>query len=163
MASFESNYKLINEYKLDQLNWFDFYLSRRYNNGPIRIRGAKSIDSDELVFFDVDIESTLQGKVAGVVTSSPANMELSEVVVVEDAIVESDISKEILNKKSVKPRTNFAETAFFYPQLKTDAQGNVQFSFTAPESLTRWNVKLLAHTQDLYFGVSIPQLLLRRI
>jgi hypothetical protein len=152
LASFESNYKLINEYKLDQLNWFDFYLSRRYNNGPIRIRGAKSIDSDELVFFDVDVESTLQGKVAGVVTSSPANMELSEVVVVEDAIVESDISKEILNKKSVKPRTNFAETAFFYPQLKTDAQGNVQFSFTAPESLTRWNVKLLAHTQDLYFG-----------
>lgn len=152
VADYESIYKSIPEYELDRLNWFDFYLSRRYNNGPIRIRGAKSIDSDELVFFDVDVESTLQGKVAGVVTSAPANMELSEVVVVEDAIVESDISKEILNKKSVKPRTNFAETAFFYPQLKTDAQGNVQFSFTAPESLTRWNVKLLAHTQDLYFG-----------
>ena len=25
-------------------------------------------------------------------------------------------------------------------------------AFTAPESLTRWNVKMLAHTQDLYFG-----------
>lgn len=49
-------------------------------------------------------------------------------------------------------RTNFNETSFFYPQLRTDEKGNVKVAFTAPESLTRWNVKMLAHTQDLYFG-----------
>lgn len=55
-------------------------------------------------------------------------------------------------KPQTQIRTNFNETAFFYPQLRTDAQGNVKVTFTAPESLTRWNVKMLAHTQDLYFG-----------
>ena len=52
----------------------------------------------------------------------------------------------------VSIRENFTETAFFYPQLRTDEQGNVRFSFTAPESLTRWNVKMLAHSKDLYYG-----------
>lgn len=149
VADFESIYKSISEYELDRLNWFDFYLLRPYNNGPIRIRGVKSIDNEEFMSLGVVAADALQGKVAGIL---PADMKLSEVVVVQDGIAESDISTEILNKKSVKPRTNFSETAFFYPQLKTDVQGNVQFSFTAPESLTRWNVKLLAHTQDLYFG-----------
>lgn len=49
-------------------------------------------------------------------------------------------------------RKNFSETAFFYPQLRTDKEGNVQFSFEMPESLTRWNFKALAHTKDLFFG-----------
>ena len=34
-------------------------------------------------------------------------------------------------------RTNFAETAFFYPQLRTNEQGEISFSFTMPQSLTR--------------------------
>ena len=49
-------------------------------------------------------------------------------------------------------RKNFSETAFFYPQLRTDKEGNVRFSFEMPESLTRWNFKALAHTKDLFFG-----------
>ena len=38
-------------------------------------------------------------------------------------------------------RTNLAETAFFYPQLRTNEQGEISFSFTMPESLTRWNFR----------------------
>lgn len=49
-------------------------------------------------------------------------------------------------------RTNFAETAFFYPQLTSDKDGNVQLNFTMPESLTRWKLMALAHTADLYTG-----------
>ena len=59
-------------------------------------------------------------------------------------------------------RTNFNETAFFYPQLRTDSAGNVKFTFTAPESLTRWNVKMLAHTQDLYFGQGEAQVVTQK-
>lgn len=49
-------------------------------------------------------------------------------------------------------RTDFRETAFFFPQLLADAAGNYQFSFTMPESLTSWKWQVLAHTKDLAFG-----------
>ena len=49
----------------------------------------------------------------------------------------------------VKVRTNFNETAFFYPQLTTDPEGNVSFSFTSPEALTRWKLQLLGHTTNM--------------
>ena len=49
-------------------------------------------------------------------------------------------------------RTNFAETAFFYPQLHTNEQGEVVISFTIPESLTRWNFVGYAHTKDMQVG-----------
>ena len=59
-------------------------------------------------------------------------------------------------------RKNFAETAFFYPQLRTDKKGNVQFSFEMPESLTRWNFKALAHTKDLFFGQMSEQMVTQK-
>ncbi len=52
----------------------------------------------------------------------------------------------------VPPRSNFAETAFFQPQLRTDAEGGVAIAFTIPESLTRWNFLSYAHTRDMMVG-----------
>jgi len=54
-------------------------------------------------------------------------------------------------KKSdaVQIRKNLQETAFFFPQLQTDKDGNVSFSFTTPEALTKWKMQLLAHTKSL--------------
>lgn len=49
-------------------------------------------------------------------------------------------------------RTNFAETAFFYPQLRTNEQGELAIAFTLPESLTRWNFQAYAHTQTMLTG-----------
>ncbi|MGY0426242.1 MAG: MG2 domain-containing protein, partial [Polaribacter sp.] len=49
----------------------------------------------------------------------------------------------------VKARTNFKETAFFYPELRTDKNGKISFTFTMPEALTRWKLQLLAHTKSL--------------
>ncbi|WP_299254026.1 alpha-2-macroglobulin family protein [uncultured Lacinutrix sp.] len=46
-------------------------------------------------------------------------------------------------------RKNLQETAFFFPQLQTDKNGNVSFSFTTPEALTKWKLQLLAHTKTL--------------
>jgi uncharacterized protein YfaS (alpha-2-macroglobulin family) len=48
-------------------------------------------------------------------------------------------------------RTNFAETAFFYPHLLTDEKGNVRIEFEAPDSVTSWNVYVHALTRDLKF------------
>ncbi len=53
---------------------------------------------------------------------------------------------------NVKARTNLNETAFFYPNLRTDANGNVIIEFTTPESLTEWKFMAIAHTPDLKTG-----------
>lgn len=50
-------------------------------------------------------------------------------------------------------RTNFAETAFFYPQLRTNENGEVVIAFTMPESLTRWNFNGYAHTKGMLTGM----------
>lgn len=52
----------------------------------------------------------------------------------------------------VKARTNLNETAYFYPNLKTDAKGNIIVEFTTPESLTEWKFMAIAHTPDLKTG-----------
>lgn len=51
-------------------------------------------------------------------------------------------------------RKNLQETAFWYPELLTDQDGNVVLSFTAPEALTRWKLQLLAHTPNLEYAYS---------
>ena len=49
-------------------------------------------------------------------------------------------------------RTDFSETAFFMPRLKTDARGNVSLAFTLPQSLTTWKFRALAHTTGVDYG-----------
>lgn len=46
-------------------------------------------------------------------------------------------------------RTNFQETAFFYPDLQTDAEGHVIIRFTMPDALSRWKFLGFAHTKEL--------------
>jgi hypothetical protein len=53
---------------------------------------------------------------------------------------------------NIKARSNFNETAFFYPQLQTNEKGEIVIKFTVPESLTKWKVMGLAHTKDLKIG-----------
>src|SRR5690606_20814280 len=50
--------------------------------------------------------------------------------------------------KDIPIRQNLNETAFFYPNLLTDKDGNVTFEFTSPEALTKWKMMFLAHTKD---------------
>ncbi|MDE3212599.1 MAG: alpha-2-macroglobulin [Bacteroidota bacterium] len=51
-------------------------------------------------------------------------------------------------------RKDFRETAFFFPDLRTDSSGNISLDFTLPESVTRWNLLTLAHTQNVQFGLA---------
>lgn len=57
--------------------------------------------------------------------------------------------KEKTDFSGVKIRKNLQETAFFFPQLQTNEKGEVSFSFTTPEALTKWKLQLLAHTKTL--------------
>jgi hypothetical protein len=46
-------------------------------------------------------------------------------------------------------RSDFRETAFFFPDLLTDRDGSIVLRFKTPDALTRWKVMGLAHTKDL--------------
>lgn len=58
----------------------------------------------------------------------------------------------IKENNTIPLRTNFNETAFFHPNLKTDELGNVTFSFNTPDALTEWRIMMLAYTNDLKVG-----------
>ncbi|MDQ6762589.1 MAG: alpha-2-macroglobulin, partial [Bacteroidota bacterium] len=116
----------------------------------IQIRGIASVARDQV--------------------TAPAEMnkaDLSEVVVTGYGLKKIGESKALMSatvdiKDSEKPgkvdqtqiqiRKNFNETAFFFPELRTDKDGNIEFSFTMPEALTQWKLMTLAHTKDLASG-----------
>lgn len=97
-----------------------------------------------------EVTPTLQSKVAG--------------AVVEDNMVYNFMSMESYDPKTgiamvngkpifrtfnIISRTNFNELAFFYPQLRTDENGQINIEFTIPQSLTRYKMMGFAHTKDL--------------
>ena len=75
-------------------------------------------------------------------------------IAMTDAVLEEETVRadETLTQPQPELRTNFAETAFFYPQLRTNEQGEIVVSFTVPQSLTRWNFRGYAHTREMYTG-----------
>lgn len=83
-----------------------------------------------------DLTNMLAGKAAGLMFEEEMSQEIGQTA--DD--VESGNTPEL--------RTNFAETAFFYPQLRTNEQGEISFSFTMPQSLTRWNFRGYSHTRE---------------
>ena len=98
---------------------------------------------------------------------------VNEVAVTTDlAVVEDDVEIEqeeaVFSKADSKPkeqpyiRTNLSTLAFFEPTLRTDKDGTVSYSFTAPDLLTQWNVKGLAWTQELATGQLERQLITRK-
>lgn len=73
--------------------------------------------------------------------------------------VEMGSSEELAETGDIQIRENFAETAFFYPQLRTNEKGEVSISFVLPESLTRWTFMGLAHTRNVDYGkIELPLL-----
>lgn len=70
---------------------------------------------------------------------------------------------EIIEEQQMMPlRTNFSETAFFYPNLKTDAEGNTIISFKTPDALTEWKFMALAHSKDLKIGNLVQNIKARK-
>ncbi|SEL51729.1 TonB-dependent outer membrane receptor, SusC/RagA subfamily, signature region [Olivibacter domesticus] len=102
------------------------------------IQGAASIKPEEIMSIQVlkgDEGSVLYG-------SRGAN---GVIIVTTKKAVDTAL-------QGIKVRTNLKETAFFYPDLKTDAEGNIKVHFTTPESLTEWKFMVLAHTATLETG-----------
>ncbi len=87
----------------------------------------------------------------------------SNSAIVEDYVDKRRVLIGNLNNTSTNySRKNFNETAFFFPQLLPDSAGKYQFSFTFPESLTKWKWMSLAHTKDLAFGLNTEEIITQK-
>ena len=73
-----------------------------------------------------------------------------------------DVSGIAGNMASVQARSNFAETAFFYPMLNTNENGEIIITFKVPEALTKWKMLGMAHTKDLRVGTTTNELVTQK-
>ncbi|MEN0052401.1 MAG: alpha-2-macroglobulin family protein [Mucilaginibacter sp.] len=106
----------------------------------VRIRGNDSIYGSRSM--TANASGYLTGSLPGVaVQNADANQIFTSVDV-----------RDIHIKPKPIIRKNFNETAFFYPQLRTDEKGQILIEFTIPEALTKWRFKALAHTKQLQTG-----------
>ncbi|MDO6471324.1 alpha-2-macroglobulin [Maribacter sp. 1_MG-2023] len=122
---------------LDFMSRGNFYKSRaiNYSSAPLR----KSMMADDAALDEV--------VTVGYGTVRKENELSSAVESIEPTELEPETDSEDFGSVSI--RKNLQETAFFFPKLQTDKEGNVSFNFTTPEALTRWNLQLLAHTKNL--------------
>ncbi len=75
-----------------------------------------------------------------------------DLTVPKAAPVESPVEIRGAQAPQIEIRKNLQETAFFFPDLKTDSSGRIEFSFKMPEALTQWKWMNIAHTKNLAFG-----------
>jgi len=134
----------------DQLNWFglNYYNGGRYRYKNTRFLDANSMDIQSLAMGVVNEKTAdkAEAKNAG----NPVKASLSDGFT--DQTLMKDKNKKQIDFSDVKLRSNFNETAFFYPQLLTNDSGEVIVSFIIPESLTKWKMQGLAYTKDLKIG-----------
>lgn len=89
-----------------------------------------------------------------------AAMALDEAVVTEGNANAKAVAEE---EPKMEMRSNFQETAFFLPMLRTNKDGMVAIQFTLPESLTRWKMMGFAHTKQLDYALIENQTTARKL
>lgn len=161
-----SNYKHVPYRKYDALNYFglQFYNYSRY----YAVRGARGDYAEEYEAKTSAQAPSVPPVEKSIATKKEASMSITSedyagaevstdlVAKNKDGDIDYDTKagelKERTSNQEVKVRSNFNETAFFFPQLQTNEKGEIVIKFTVPESLTKWKLMGLAHTKDLKFG-----------
>ena len=116
---------------IPDFNWFDNGI---YGN-QLRIRGYASAK------MEVMADSAMAAPSPSVADEEGVEME-------NVSMKTGSATKKTEDLDKIPVRQNLNETAFFYPNLMTDKDGNVTFEFTSPEALTQWKLMFLAHTKD---------------
>ncbi len=134
--------------------FFDFgygFGMRRYRKG-----GRVLYDVVEEYAAPMEVGAALQkNSVAdGAVVESAEAEEMVEIKKQEGVYLYETGGQNEKPEEPVEPtlRENFNETAFFFPQLRTNNDGSATFSFTMPDALTRWRLMLLAYSKDRKTG-----------
>jgi len=84
----------------------------------------------------------------------PEGFAQDEMVMADAELKEkSDVQRQSIPNKApeTKIRSEFADTAFFIPDIKTK-NGIASFDYKAPDQLTRWKMNIFAHSKDAAFA-----------
>ena len=168
-----SNYTSVPSRYYDYLDYFGVYFySNYYYRGKSDYDGAYPVTeaSGNVAMDEVTTKSAPKKAMAHAEKSKDKNKESkeeTEIVSYQTPLVDADAkSGQTVSKENnigggkgkgdelsgIKARSNFNETAFFFPTLQTNEKGETVIKFTVPESLTKWKVMGLAHTKDLKIG-----------
>ena len=118
---------------------------------------AVRIQKDELVRDEAKVMRIRGSEMARVGASAPSVNKVFDVVeeMPQFAGGSGSDAGQFLDK--VQIRENLNETAFFYPALESDNQGNVAINFTLPESVTTWKFMGLAHDKEMRNGCLVDE------
>lgn len=137
----------------DQLRWLDEKIVDNY------LRRFLYDESDgEFYDYDPDLYDSRVMRSLRNGTERAESIEANGSGVAESTrLEEGEKSTQVLPMEAKEPtqvsiRRDFRETAFFYPHLQTDEEGNLIIQFTVPESLTRWKLLGFAHKKDMRYG-----------
>ncbi len=148
----DSKYLTTPEFSYDSFNWFGLNLYGGALNGNIRIRGGGVMMKQA---------APMAAALNEVVEVREESMALADAAVPTNSKAKYSESNgkldEGVQEQNIQIRKNFNETAFFYPQLKTNEAGETLISFTVPESNTTWKFMGIAHTKDLKYGQIIKE------
>lgn len=100
------------------------------------------------------LEAAIPEQVPGIAETESKKSSVQDQAAADTAFSTRPIRANSVPGSFIQIRKNFNETAFYFPDLKTDTAGNIEFSFTMPEALTQWKWMLLAHTKELAFGLN---------
>ncbi|MES1215053.1 MAG: alpha-2-macroglobulin family protein [Bacteroidota bacterium] len=122
------------------------------NFSSVMAARSSGIRAEALALDSAAPLQSLEGKVAGVTI-------IANHIAFDDKEFQKEKSIDNLN---IQIRKNFNETAFFFPDLRTDSSGAIEFSFTMPEALTKWKFQALTHTKDLAFALSSKEIVTQK-
>ena len=114
----------------------------KYDSEDMAMDNGGELYETVVVGYGVQKRANLEGVVAGI-----------EVTSVSGATTEVTTVATTTEPKPIGMRSNFSETAFFYPQLFADKNGDVSIKFTLPESTTTWKFRALAHDKEMNNGM----------
>ena len=118
---------------------------------------AVRIKKDELVKEEAKVIRIYGSKMTRVGAAAPSANKVFDVVEEMPQFAGGSGSDAELFLDQVQVRENMNETAFFYPALESDNNGNVAIRFTLPESVTTWKFMGLAHDKEMRNGLLVDE------
>ena len=115
------------------------------------------IQKDELVQEEGRVMKTRGSNMNRVAAAAPSANKVFDVVEEMPQFVGGSGSDVGQYLDKVQVRENLNETAFFYPALESDNNGNVAIRFTLPESVTTWKFMGLAHDKEMRNGLLVDE------
>lgn len=115
------------------------------------------VQKDELVLEEGRVMKTRGSNMTRVGAAAPSANKVFDVVEEMPQFAGGSGSDAGLFLDKVQVRENMNETAFFYPALESDNNGNVAIRFTLPESVTTWKFMGLAHDKEMRNGLLVDE------